>query len=330
MDPVSQAVLGGSWAQIGAKRSRLVAALAIGGFAAMTPDLDTLIASADDPLLVFEYHRQFSHSFVFIPFGALLCAALAHPAARRIGLRFLETYLYCFLGIASHGLLDACTTYGTQLLWPFSDRRIAWSVVAVLDPAFTAPVGLLVALAAWRRKRSFAIAAALWAFLYLAFGAVQSSRAEAQARALAASRGHAPMRLEATPALWSIFLWKTMYEFAGRHYVDAVRTGIEPKVFPGGSVPTIDVARDFPWLAPHSRQAADIERYRRISAGFMAVDPLNPHRIIDLRYSMVPNEIGGFWAVVLDPAAGPDEHVGYVTTRETAASDALRMLDMLF
>jgi hypothetical protein len=40
----------------------------------MAPDLDVLISSRTDPLLFLEYHRQFTHSLVFIPFGAGLVA----------------------------------------------------------------------------------------------------------------------------------------------------------------------------------------------------------------------------------------------------------------
>ncbi|MDB2316436.1 metal-dependent hydrolase, partial [Luminiphilus sp.] len=42
-------------------------------------------------------------------------------------LRYQQVWLVALVGYATHGLLDACTTYGTMLLWPFSDARIAWS-----------------------------------------------------------------------------------------------------------------------------------------------------------------------------------------------------------
>jgi hypothetical protein len=51
--------------------------------------------------------------------------------------------------------------------------------------------------------------------------------------------------------------------------------------------------------------------------------------VIDLRYSLVPNEIAGFWAIVLDPSVSSVEHVGYVTTRERAPEQARRLLAML-
>src|SRR5690606_16352280 len=133
MDPFSQAVLGASWAQSGARRVALRDAGLLGAVAGMAPDLDTLIQSRTDPLLFLEYHRHFTHALAFVPLGALVCAALLHPLVRA-RLKFRTTYLFCLLGFASHGLLDACTTYGTRLLWPFSDARIAWSIVAVIDP----------------------------------------------------------------------------------------------------------------------------------------------------------------------------------------------------
>lgn len=44
-----------------------------------------------------------------------------------------------FWAILTHPLLDACTTYGTQLFEPFSTLRVAWNVISVADPLYTAP-----------------------------------------------------------------------------------------------------------------------------------------------------------------------------------------------
>lgn len=329
MDPVSQAAFGASWAQQPSGHDRIAAASIIGAAAAVTPDLDTLIRSSTDPLLFLEYHRQFTHALCFIPVGALLCAAVLHfPFRHR--LRFSETYLFAFLGYASHGVLDACTSYGTQLLWPFSDARIAWSNVSVVDPAFTLPLIALVVLAALRRRPGFARAALVWAVAYLAFGVLQGQRAESVGAAVAAGRGHVPVRLEAKPAFASLLLWKTIYEHDGRYYVDAVRAGVVTRVYEGSSIEKLDLDLHFPWLDETSQQARDVERFRRISDGFLAPDPRGPGRIVDLRYSMVPNEIDGFWAIALDPGAGPDEHAGFITTRERAPDQARRLLDMMF
>jgi inner membrane protein len=78
-------------------------------------------------------------------------------------------------------LLDACTTYGTQLLWPFTDARFAWNTVSVIDPLFTLPILALVITAGLRKRPLFARLALAWALIYLSMGLVQRD-ASAQRR----------------------------------------------------------------------------------------------------------------------------------------------------
>ena len=88
----------------------------IGLLSGLAPDLDIFIRSSDDPLLFLEFHRQFTHSLVFIPFGGLICGAFIFLIVKKIStLTFKETYIYSTIGYATHGLLDACTSYGTLL-----------------------------------------------------------------------------------------------------------------------------------------------------------------------------------------------------------------------
>jgi len=54
---------------------------------------------------------------------------------------------FFFWSIVTHPLLDACTTYGTQLFQPFSDYRAAINNISVVDPIYTVPFLLLVILA---------------------------------------------------------------------------------------------------------------------------------------------------------------------------------------
>ena len=139
MDPLSQAVLGSVASQSVRNKTSLIRVGTIGALAGMAPDLDVLIQSATDPLLSLEYHRQFTHSLIFIPLGAALCALAFWPFVRR-HMSYQQVWLVALVGYATHGLLDACTTYGTMLLWPFSDARIAWSNISVVDPLFTLPL----------------------------------------------------------------------------------------------------------------------------------------------------------------------------------------------
>lgn len=298
--------------------------------AGVLPDLDVLIRSSTDPLLFLEFHRQFTHSILFIPVGGLVCAAIFHLLlGHRAGVAFKSTWLFCTLGYGTHGLLDTFTSYGTMLWWPFSSARVSLDSVAVIDPLVTLPVLVLVVLAALRRQKWFAVGALVWAGLYLSAGMLQRNAAIAMGEVLAASRGHTPVRLDAKPSFGNILVWKIITETDDRFFVDAVRAGIAPRVFPGASIRKLDVARDFPGLDMNSQQRRDIQRFDWFSDGFLAQDPRRPDRIIDMRYSMVPNEIDGLWSIGISATAGPETHVTFHTHRRDTKESLDRLWSMM-
>ena len=324
MDPISQAVLGSSAAQSISKK-HIVSAAVLGCLGGMAPDLDVLIRSPTDPLLFLEYHRHFTHSLLFIPIGGLICTLVLHQLiGKRRGLSFKQSYVYCTLGYSTHAVLDACTTYGTMLFWPFSDIRIAWNTISVVDPLFTVPILVLLILSATKKNPLFARIALIWALLYPCLGLLQHERAIAAGHQLANERGHNPTRLEAKPSFANILVWKVVYEHDNHFYVDAVRAGIETNIFTGSKAAKLDTGRDFPWLDNNSQQAKDVERFRWFSIDYLAIDPDNKNHIIDVRYSMVPNQISPLWSIQLSPTAKATDHVKYLTHRD-ASDDRLNL-----
>ena len=60
---------------------------------------------------------------------------------------------FFFWTIFTHPILDCFTVYGTQLWAPFDRTRIAWNNVAVADPGYTVPFGiLLIAVSLYHRE----------------------------------------------------------------------------------------------------------------------------------------------------------------------------------
>lgn len=325
MDPVTQGALGAALPQSLSSPAKVKWAALLGALSGMAPDLDVLIRSTNDPLLFLEYHRQFTHALLFIPVGTLICAMVFFPIVKR-SLTFRQTYLFCLLGYSTHGLLDACTTYGTQLFWPISDVRIAWNSVSVIDPLATLPLLALVVIAVIHKKGSYARAGIIWLLCYLACGVIQRDRAETAGAALAVERGHNPLRLEAKPSFGNLLVWKTVYETEGLFYVDAVRAGLDITYFPGQAIGKFDVADH---SSKDTRQANDIQRFSRFSNGYLAQDPDHPTRIIDVRYSMVPNEIDALWGIELNTDT-PGEHVRFVTMRENSSAKLRKLAEMIY
>ena len=318
MDPVTQSVVGATIPQVLSRPQTLLAATLCGALSGMAPDLDTLIRSGTDPLLYLQYHRQFTHSLAFIPLGSLICAILFYFLfGRRWQISFKLTYMFCFLGYGTHGLLDACTSYGTQLLWPFSDERFAWNVVSIIDPIFTLPLLALIGIGLLRRKPLFGKIALVWIAAYLGFGWLQNTRVEGVGYQLAADRGHTPVELSVKPSFANLLLWKVIYKVEGGYYTDAVRAGFILKVYPGAFIPALNIERDLPWLDPNSQQADDLKRFEWFSRGYLAMSPDNPYRVTDMRYSLVPNEGNGMWSIWFDPQADKKSHVRITPDRDT-------------
>ncbi len=327
MDPISQACFGASLSQSATNnRVKQISVLLIGALSGMAPDLDVLIRSATDPLLFLEYHRQFTHSLFFTPFGALICALIFYPFFKK-NFSFSKIYLYSFLGFATHGLLDACTSYGTQLYWPFSNERVAWNIVSIVDPFFTIPITILIFIAVFKQKVLYARIAFIYAIIFLSIGLIQKQRAENAIEKLAKQRGHKVERMHIKPSFANRHLWKMIYEYNNRYYVDAVKLLWKTKVITGTSIEKLNIKRDLSWLNMQDIQAKDIERFRWFSNDFLAINPLQKNMIIDVRYSFVPNQIKMMWGIELSDSK---QHVAFKIKSRPDKQSRKEFINMLF
>ena len=322
MDPLSQGTVGAAFAQSTASKDTIFKISVIGFLAGLAPDLDVMIQSSTDPILFLEYHRQFTHSLFFIPFGSLII-----PLVKR-SMSFKTVYLASLLGYATHGLLDACTSYGTQLFWPFSNERVTWNNISIIDPIFTIPILVLLVTAIKTKKKIFSFFAIGWITFYLSLGFVQYERTLSAAIELANSRGHIAERLTLKPSFGNLILWKSIYQHNDTFYVDAIRTIQSSTWCSGESIREFDYLQHLPGLDDDSQQKKDIERFRWFSQDYLGYDE-EKNIITDVRYSMIPNQIRPMWGLVIDDKRGIDEHAIWWTSRSLDQSQLDLFIDML-
>lgn len=332
MDPITQGVVGAAVTQTAVNKRELAKAALVGAIGGMAPDLDVFIRSSTDPLLALEFHRHFTHAFAFIPVGGLLCALVLYPLFSRWSKTpFYKLYAWATLGYATHALLDVCTSYGTQVFWPFSNYRMSIDIISVIDPLFTIPLLVCTVLAVVLKSKHSLSIGLVWAACYLSFGAYQHSRAIQAGQALANSRGHEVLRLHAKPSFANLFVWKTIYEAKNTFYVDAVRVVLGgTKVWEGEARPKLNIETDLSWVDIESQYAKDLERFSWFSDGYVALDESNPNRVVDIRYSLLPNEIKALWGIELNSEAALDEHVVYFSSHERAAESSEKLMNMIF
>ena len=327
MDPLSQGTVGAVFAQYAANKNNIFKISLIGFLAGLTPDLDVLIQSSTDPILSLQYHRQFTHSLFFIPFGSLIFTLLIFPLFKSY-LNFKTVYFASLLGYATHGLLDACTSYGTQLFWPFSNERVSFNSISIIDPLFTIPILIFLGISIKTKKKIFSFLGVGWIIFYISMGFIQYERALSAAIELASMRGHNTERLTLKPSFGNLILWKSIYKHKETFYVDAIRTAQSTSWCLGETIRVFDYKYHLPGLDKESQQKKDIERFRWFSQDYLGYDK-EKNIVTDVRYSMIPNQIAPMWGLTIDVLGDINEHATWWTSRNLDQSQLDLFIDML-
>lgn len=297
MDIVTHGLMGILAAQAVCKPGQRRAAIGIGLVAGLFPDVDTLIRSAEDPLLVLSMHRHFTHSLVFTPVGSALATLLCWPMVSK-HLELGRAYLAALAAYLSHLLLDFATSYGIHLLWPFHQDPISANIIAVVDPIFTALLLLALILALSLRRQRWVYLGLGAGCVYLVLGLIQHQRALGVAEQLAFERGQSPERLVVKPTMGNLVLWRALAVEGGVAHVDAVRVGWKTRVYTGERAELLhpDHWRDLP---EDSRLYRDLERLYHYSDRLLTVHPDAPTMIGDVRFAMLPTSTAPLWGLTV-------------------------------
>lgn len=139
MDSLTQIVLGAAVGEVILGKKVGNKALLWGAVAGTIPDLDVVMKWFTDDLTGNEMHRGFSHSFLFaLLFAPILGWIITKIYKKKEEATFRQWTNLSFWSLFTHPLLDAHTTWGTQLLWPL-DLRLAYKNINVIDPIYTVP-----------------------------------------------------------------------------------------------------------------------------------------------------------------------------------------------
>jgi len=317
MDPFTQGALGGAFSQSFSNKKTMAIACFAGICGGLAPDLDIVIKSSTDPLLSIEYHRHFTHSIWFIPFGGALVATaiwlLFNKILKRKSWDFITIFKFATLGYATHATLDACTSYGTRLFWPLSNARVTWDSISIIDPLVTIPLIVFVIYSAKGKSAKVArIGMGVFLF-YMSLGFLQNARVTNTIEQLAESRGHQVERIKLNPSIGNLIVWRTVYEYDNNYYVNAVVAPPfkKPSIIEGSSVAAIDPKKIYPEIGSDSVARNDIRRFDYFAEGFLFE---YQGGLGDARYSAEPHKIQPIWGIIVD-RNNPEQHVQYGSFR---------------
>ena len=151
MDSLTQIVLGAAVGEAVLGRKIGNKAMLYGAIAGTIPDLDVLASFFTDTVSALEIHRGFTHSIFFsVLFAPIFAFIVTKYETYK---NFKNWTLLFFWAFITHPILDAQTTWGTQLFWPL-DIRLAFKNIFVVDPLYTIPFLVFLILAMRQKKAS--------------------------------------------------------------------------------------------------------------------------------------------------------------------------------
>lgn len=216
MDSLTQVVLGASVGEaiLGKKvGNRAVLWGAIGG---TIPDLDVLLNPFLSDVQGTLVHRTFSHSLIILTLLAPLLGYLVHRLYHTNTSATPLGWTWLFLGaLLTHPLLDAFTNYGTMLFYPFSDARISWRTIFIIDPLYTLPllvatVGVLFYPKTARRRQQLNRIGLVLSTAYLLLTVVVKLYIGQVVEEQLARQNVSAQKFMTSPAFFNLLLWSVV------------------------------------------------------------------------------------------------------------------------
>ena len=190
-----------------------LAGLATGFF----PDTDFVLGLFNRQFYL-EYHRDFTHSLLLIPFYALFFSWIFVKLSKRN--HFWSFYKICLLVLVSHVTLDLLTSYGTMIFSPFFETRFAWDLIFIIDLIFSGIIFFpLMASIFWKRKSRWICRGSIAGLtVYVLFCWVQHDRAIEVTKAFAQDLREEIIQVASMPQPLSPFRWAIYVETKDRVY----------------------------------------------------------------------------------------------------------------
>lgn len=311
MDSVTQAALGAVVARADWHGSLGCEALFGGAALGTWPDLEIVAYPWLDAVERLYWHRGYSHGLPVLAAAAIGLAWVVRRVHPRAGLSWARAGTVAFFVFGTHVAIDWFTVYGTQLWAPLTTTRYSLGNLFIIDPLYTLPllVGMAVAIAV--RGGPMRARASVWALaastLYVGWSigvqawAAGEFRRELERREIAAGRGLT------TATAFNAILWRHLAPVEGG-FVIGFRS-----IFDGGApvefvfVPQ-EAERVELWRG--SRELEALKWFSRVFSIARPADARGVVRVADLRFGE------------LRPRPGADPNTwSYVFVWDVGASD---------
>ena len=183
-----------------------------GAVMGVVPDLDVLVNPFVNEVQALSIHRGISHSILFCVVAAPLFGWLLDRWYKNKSIGWQRWARMVFLVLTTHIGIDLCTSYGTQILQPFSDRLFSLNSIFIIDPFYTLPLMIGIITALFKPKANSGRRWANWlgisiSSVYLMAGLGIKAHVNTVFEERFEANRIQPEQYMTTPAPLNIFLW---------------------------------------------------------------------------------------------------------------------------
>jgi inner membrane protein len=137
---------------------------------------------------------------------------------------FGQWYWLFFLAFFTHWLLDCFTAFGTQIFQPFSNYRVAFNNISVVDPMYTLPFLICMIIVSTLKRNTRKRAIANWigigvSSLYMLLTIINKYHVDQVFDKALANRHIEAIRSRSTPTILNNLLWACVAEDKDKYYV---------------------------------------------------------------------------------------------------------------
>lgn len=323
MDSITQAMLGASvqGAILGRWQGRK--ALVYGAMLGTLPDFDVVL-DFGDAVADMTYHRGFSHSLFVLGLLSIALTCLIRRYRPHPGYSDLRLFFCILLVLFTHVLLDAFTTYGTQLFWPIPSTPVAWSSIFIIDPLYTVPLVLAVLTGLIVGMKRFGIRAQYLALalssLYLGSTLVSKQMADNRLESALAAAGIEAQITFTAPTPFNTLLWRVV-AIDGDDYYEGLVSWLD------NDVPRLEqLPRNASAAADALRQSEQHDRLRWFTDGILRYDLIEEQWVVtDLRLGLPGYHPFRFALAKRDPETGEFAAIGHTEYWPTPERDLQRL-----
>ena len=230
MDSLTQIVLGAACGEAVLGKKIGNKALFFGALGGTLPDLDVFVGKwlFHNEIQSMAFHRGFMHSIAFAILGSYVLGYFlfwCYNRNSRLGTTTRKDWVKLFFwAIFTHPILDSFTAYGTQLFAPFSNHRVAFNNISVVDPLYTIPFFLcLIVLMFFRRsskgRRLLLKLGIATSSVYMVFTLLNKIYVDHQLKSSLKNEAITYTRFRSQPTILNNILWYGIAESDSVYYV---------------------------------------------------------------------------------------------------------------